>query len=89
MHSGEVAGESRFWLSSVYGHDWRTKPARLLKYRGQHMCSRIAETDVPRPPPLIEYLDGREARCPPHVRLDLTIQPDFMRLALTWVSGTA
>lgn len=74
--------DRRFRFSDIYGADWPIERVNLVKYWVKHVCCVAAENGIQIPTALIAYLDNESAGSPPHIRFDLMIQADLLRLRL-------
>jgi len=81
-HESAVGVDRRFRFSDIYGADWATKRCNLVKYWVKHVCCMASEHGISIPDDLISYLDDASAGAPPHIKLDMLVQSDLLRLRL-------
>jgi hypothetical protein len=77
-----IAVDRRFRFSSIYGSAWPNERANLIKYWAKHICCRAVESGLVIPERLIDYLNDDLVGAPPHLRMDLVVQADLLRLRL-------
>jgi len=77
-----IAVDRRFRFSDIYGPEWPAERLNLIKYWGKHVCCMAAENGIQIPDQLIAYLDGASTGAPPHIRFDVMVQADLLRLRL-------
>jgi hypothetical protein len=81
-YESTVAVDRRFRFSDIYGAAWPTERVNLIKYWVKHICCRSIESSLLIPAALIDYMDSADGGAPPHLRLDLIVQADLLRLRL-------
>ena len=77
-----VGVDRRFRFSDIYGPDWPSARVNLIKYWVKHVCCMAVDKGLAIPGLLIEYLNDASAGAPPHIRFDMLVQADLLRLRL-------
>lgn len=80
QHEDEVGSTGTFRFSDVYGYDWRTGRANLVRYWLKHICCRAAMIGLEIPQAVIEYMDDSTATGPaPHTAMVLVVNDPVFR----------
>ncbi len=79
-----IGVDRRFRFSDIYGPDWPDERVNLIKYWVKHVCCMAVDNELTIPELLINYLDDTSAGAgaPPHIRFDMLVQSDLLRLRL-------
>ena len=71
--------ESRsFLFSSVFGNNWVEGRDNLLRYYVKHICCRLASSNIPISPNMLNFLDGTEII--KHISFHLEIREDIIAM---------
>ena len=81
-HESVIGVDRRFRFSDIYGPSWPTERINLVKYWVKHVCCMAVDHGLTIPKLLIDYLDDASAGAPPHIKFDMLVQSDLLRLRL-------
>jgi len=83
QHEEEVGSTGVFRFSDVYGDDWVSGRANLVRYWLKHICCRAAVIGLEVPRAVVEYMDDSTATGPaPHTAMVLLVNDPVFRFQM-------